>query len=483
MSKNFIKKSLLLSTMALSIFGVNQVQAEEGLVWTPRSVEEIRAGLVKENNKITYTVQYGDTLGSIAEAVGLEVNVLANLNNIADANFILPNTVLTITYDNNQDVKTVQVDVPQTSATEEMTVKADLMTNEVILKDQTVKVSDLKADPANQVVQTVAVAQNEVASQVVTTNSETPVVEQSPEVSVPTSETIVSETVSETSSSTEVTENTSVETETTVVPVESATSETVSESEEQVFSSEVVTSETVSESSDSSEATENLPVETEMSVETPSSEVVASDVVETPNVEEVTQSIVESSETNQSYAQTENPVEEAVTQVVEASTEQTPAQEEVVTPAESTVPEEQPVTEIPTEQVETPVEEVAQDTTTNQTLTYNSAGMQAKTAAFQSQVGNEFGISDIGGYRNSNDDHGQGLAVDIMVDSVAQGDQVAQYAVDNIANNDISYVIWQQRFYSPVNNIYGPANTWNLMPDRGSATQNHMDHVHVSMNE
>jgi hypothetical protein len=32
----------------------------------------------------------------------------------------------------------------------------------------------------------------------------------------------------------------------------------------------------------------------------------------------------------------------------------------------------------------------------------------------------------------------------------------------------------------PQNNIYGPENTWNLMPNRGGVTANHYDHVHVS---
>ena len=50
------------------------------------------------------------------------------------------------------------------------------------------------------------------------------------------------------------------------------------------------------------------------------------------------------------------------------------------------------------------------------------------------------------------------------------------------ASRGISYIIWKQRFYAPFNSIYGPANTWNPMSDRGSVTENHYDHVHVSMN-
>ncbi len=40
----------------------------------------------------------------------------------------------------------------------------------------------------------------------------------------------------------------------------------------------------------------------------------------------------------------------------------------------------------------------------------------------------------------------------------------------------------ETRFYAPFDSKYGPANTWNPMPDRGSVTENHYDHVHVSMN-
>ena len=98
---------------------------------------------------------------------------------------------------------------------------------------------------------------------------------------------------------------------------------------------------------------------------------------------------------------------------------------------------------------------------------------------------NELGLTDIGGYRPGDpEDHGKGLAIDVMVPESSEiGDRVAQYAIDHMQENGISYIIWKQRFYAPVNNIYGPANTWNEMPDRGSVTENHYDHVHVSFYE
>lgn len=465
MSKNVIKKSLLLSTMVLSMAVASQVQAEENLVWTPRSVEEIRAGLVKEGNKTVYTVQYGDTLGRIAEAVGLDVNVLANLNKITDINMIFPNTVLTVTYDANQEVKTVQVETPLNPVSEQVTVKADLTTNEVLVNDQTIKVDDLTASaPTSQVTSPSAEGTN-------------PVVDATPGSESNSTEALVAE---EPKPVTSVTETSSeIITETPVSSSETVAAASVTEEVPAASSLEAPVESTSSES-----ATEETSSEltSEVSSETSASEELTSESSVTPSVEEVTQSIVDASETNTNYGQTDQPVAEAVNQVVEASTEGAAVAQE--TPASETVVAEQPAvaeTPAPAEEVAQPVAETS-STPATQNLTYNSAGMQPQTAAFQSQVGNAFGISNIGGYRNSNDDHGQGLAVDVMVDSAAQGDQVAQYAVDNMANNNISYVIWQQRFYSPVNNIYGPANTWNPMPDRGSATQNHMDHVHVSMN-
>ena len=111
--------------------------------------------------------------------------------------------------------------------------------------------------------------------------------------------------------------------------------------------------------------------------------------------------------------------------------------------------------------------------------------LQPQAEAFRQDVAAKFGLTNIGGYREGDpQDHGKGLAVDVMVPvGSAVGDQVAQYAVDNISNAGISYIIYKQQFYAPVNNIYGPANTWNQMPARGSVTENHYDHVHVSFNE
>ena len=113
-----------------------------------------------------------------------------------------------------------------------------------------------------------------------------------------------------------------------------------------------------------------------------------------------------------------------------------------------------------------------------------NAGLQPQTAAFKEEIANLFGITTFSGYRpGDSGDHGKGLAIDFMVpESSELGDKIAEYAIQNMASRGISYIIWKQRFYAPFDSKYGPANTWNPMPDRGSVTENHYDHVHVSMN-
>ena len=63
------KRILLASTVALSFAPVLATQAEE-VLWTARSVEQIQNDLTKTVNKTSYTIQYGDTLSTIAEALG-----------------------------------------------------------------------------------------------------------------------------------------------------------------------------------------------------------------------------------------------------------------------------------------------------------------------------------------------------------------------------------------------------------------------------
>ena len=48
-----------------------------------------RQDISVNDNQQTYTVQYGDTLGSIVEAMGIDMNVLANIKEITNIDLIL----------------------------------------------------------------------------------------------------------------------------------------------------------------------------------------------------------------------------------------------------------------------------------------------------------------------------------------------------------------------------------------------------------
>jgi hypothetical protein len=73
--------------------------------------------------------------------------------------------------------------------------------------------------------------------------------------------------------------------------------------------------------------------------------------------------------------------------------------------------------------------------------------------------------------RSNASDHPKGRALDFMVDR-ATGDRLAACAIRNREELGISYVIWRQRIDT--------GSGFRLMADRGGATANHFDHVHVS---
>ncbi|MGC4430580.1 LysM peptidoglycan-binding domain-containing protein [Streptococcus suis] len=403
------KKMLYTSSLALSLFSTGMISTNVlAIEWAPRTVSEISPEIVQEEGKMTYTVQYGDTLSAIASAMNIDMDLLAKINQIADVNLIFPDTVLTTTVDQNNQVTQVEIEASvQGNTNETVQATVDLTTNQVTVEDTVVPLDQISSVTDSAPVEEVV---------------EQPVVEAPVE---------------------EVVEQPVVE-----APVEEVVEQPVVEAPVE----EVV----------------EQPV-----VEAPVEEVVEQPVVEAPVEEVVEQPVVEA------------PVEEVVEQpVVEAPVEEVVEQPVVEAPVEEVV--EQPVVEAPVEEVvEQPVVETPQAAAQTQAATSSfDVGLQPQVAAFRAEVANAFGITSFSGYRPGDfGDHGKGLAIDFMVpQSSALGDQVAEYAIANMGAKNISYIIWKQRFYAPYASIYGPAYTWNLMPDRGSITENHYDHVHVSFN-
>lgn len=306
------KKLLLASTLAVSLFTAANAQAAEfTLPWVARSVEDVRAGVTETSEGKTYTIQYGDTLSTIATAMDIDLTLLAQVNQISNLDLIFPETTLTTKYDESHTLVEIEIEQPAASdAQEGESATVDVANQEVIMEDEVVPLPEAPAE------------------------------------------------------------------ETTVATTEAPVPETTTE---------------------------------------------------TPVITEV--------------LTTETPVTEAPSTTEEPATTQTP-------------------------------------------VNVNTTGLQPQAAAYMTEIANLYGITSFSTYRaGDSGDHGKGLAVDFMVpESSALGDQIAEYTAANMASRGVSYIIWKQRFYAPFNSIYGPAYTWNLMPDRGSITENHYDHVHVSFN-
>lgn len=119
------------------------------------------------------------------------------------------------------------------------------------------------------------------------------------------------------------------------------------------------------------------------------------------------------------------------------------------------------------------------------TLTgYNKLNKNSK-AVVAAVVANFPKVNTIHGWRSSSaysSDHPNGRAVDIMIpdwkgSGVQYGTEVAEYFKKNAGKYRVRYIIWRQRVW----NVAYPARGWRAMENRGSATANHYDHVHVSV--
>jgi hypothetical protein len=102
------------------------------------------------------------------------------------------------------------------------------------------------------------------------------------------------------------------------------------------------------------------------------------------------------------------------------------------------------------------------------------------TRAMRAAVAGAFPGTPDGCYRAAEDggEHPRGRACDFMVPvGGAKGDAIALYVQRNAVRLRVMYIIWEQRLWSPARADEG----WRWMEDRGSPTQNHMDHVHVSI--
>jgi hypothetical protein len=87
-------------------------------------------------------------------------------------------------------------------------------------------------------------------------------------------------------------------------------------------------------------------------------------------------------------------------------------------------------------------------------------------------------VSEYGGVA-ARPEHDTGHAVDAMVyGNSALGYRIAEFLRAHASELNLYDIIYRQHIWTPVRASEG----WRLMPDRGSATANHMDHVHFAVN-
>ncbi|MBB4932563.1 hypothetical protein F4561_003383 [Lipingzhangella halophila] len=116
-----------------------------------------------------------------------------------------------------------------------------------------------------------------------------------------------------------------------------------------------------------------------------------------------------------------------------------------------------------------------------------------RTRQMREVIIEEFGehkdLGGVGCFRESGGavvgEHPKGRACDFMVakytmpskEQTERGQRIADWAKDNADRLGIMYIIWRQQIWD----IRRGDEGWRDMEDRGSITENHFDHVHISM--
>ena len=349
LSKSKTTKALLYSTAALSLFAASHVHADETSHWTARSVDQIKADISVNDNQQTYTVQYGDTLGSIVEAMGIDMNVLANIKEITNIDLIFPGTVLTTTYNADNQAVSVKVETPSSETSDTPVVaESNLTTNEVTVNGQSVVASDLSApvetvsltatqapakEESTQVVSEVTEAIASASDTPAYADTEQPVADAIDHVTSSAEETLAEEEAPAT--------ETSAQAETTEV---AGTSEAASEAPASVVP--VATSEAVSEAPAVSEvpaeqlaAASEAPESSEVPAEQPAA---APESSEAPAEQPAATSEAASEAVSEAPAVSEVPAEQLAAASEAPESSEVPAEQPAAAPESSEAPAEQP---------------------------------------------------------------------------------------------------------------------------------------------
>src|SRR5699024_8734490 len=99
---NLIKKGLLTlgATAALAgTFAVDNTLNVEAAEWEARTVEEVKTDIQSNGVESRYTIQWGDTLGTISKALDISIDQIVNANEIANRDLIIAGNTLHLSTD------------------------------------------------------------------------------------------------------------------------------------------------------------------------------------------------------------------------------------------------------------------------------------------------------------------------------------------------------------------------------------------------
>ncbi|MGO1677647.1 MAG: LysM peptidoglycan-binding domain-containing protein, partial [Ruoffia tabacinasalis] len=384
---NFKKKLWLGSSiLALMSHGPIAMAIDSDTTWQARQLEDVLEEIVvTEENELSYTVKYGDTLSVISEAMNIELRYLAEINNIENVDLIFPETVLTAQYDANDRASNLTVDAPN-GDTLEVSIPVNL--------------SDI---PEVEEVAPEAMPEPE---------TETEVVEEAPVEEVVVPEETVTETETESSAGGAAPSNTIIEEVPAWVEEEPAVEALV---EEAPVETEVVEEAPVVEAAAYTEApATEVPAETAPVYEEPVyGEVPVEEApieeapIEAAPVEEVP---VEAPVYEEPTYETDLTVDEN-SQAWEPVEEETPVVDEPVYEEPEEPVYEEPVYEEPVYEEPVYEEPVYEEPATDPAANPENAGLQPHAAAYKEEVAAIYGIDSFSLYRPGDaQDHGAGLA-------------------------------------------------------------------------
>lgn len=170
-------KTILGTTFALSaLFATAGFNTEEAKAaeWTARSVEEVSADMEAiDESTSEYTVVYGDTLSVIANAVGVDVNTLVQINEIENADLIFPSNSISFTKNDEGEVDEVVVEdankKKETYKVEEETVEKT--ETEEVAEETTVEPVAYEAEEETAIVQATSYEAEETTEETSSTSS------------------------------------------------------------------------------------------------------------------------------------------------------------------------------------------------------------------------------------------------------------------------------------------------------------------------